>query len=171
MTIGPLEGLASLSNDFGVGDQVRQFFAEQAEAQSLSTELQATLGLAAYQRRDYQAARDHFEQVLRQDPTFAGVANNLAWLLSQTDPVDLERALTMANRAVEADPSNAIFRETRGQILVQLQQWEQAVSDLEFALNGSPDPHEIHLALASAYERLSQPALAQAHRQAAAVAP
>ena len=62
-------------------------------------------------------------------------------------------------------PEEFRFRETRGQILVALGRWRDAVDDLEFALNGMPDAAPVHMALATAYERLGESELARVHRE------
>ena len=61
-------------------------------------------------------------------------------------------------------PENAHYRETRGQILIKLQRWSDAVRDLELALNGMPESQPIHRSLAEAYEQLGDATLAAAHR-------
>ena len=64
-------------------------------------------------------------------------------------------------------PSNPHYRETRGQILIQLERWGDAASELEIALNGMPDNKPIHQSLALAYEKLGRSEAARMHRQLA----
>ena len=64
-------------------------------------------------------------------------------------------------------PSNPHYRETRGQILLQLEHWRDAATELEIALNGMPDSKPIHQSLAIAYEKLGRSEAARMHRQLA----
>jgi tetratricopeptide (TPR) repeat protein len=114
---------------------------------------------------NYIQARDDYERILDNDETNLKVANNLAWIYGHVDPVDLDKALSLANQAVGYAPDNASLRETRAQILVKQEKWREAAQDLEFALNGLPDYFPIHDALADCYEHLGQAELASAHRE------
>ena len=66
------------------------------------------------------------------------VANNLAWVLAFSPPVDLPRALELANAAVNKVPNEPRFRGTRGQILARMEKWKEALPDLEEALKIFP---------------------------------
>jgi tetratricopeptide (TPR) repeat protein len=147
------------------------FFQERAKAAPLSVDVETTLGVQAYQRKDYAASRAHFERVMQLDKKNAGAANNLAWLLSETEPVDLERAYLFANVAVQSAPDRAIYRDTRGQILTKLGRWQEAASDLEYAVNGMTVTAQTHRSLATVYERLGNNELAAAHRRSATTQP
>ena len=131
------------------------------------TALVAAVGTAAALEGDVRLARTLLERVVAADADHAVAWNNLAWALSQDPDKDLDRALAAVNRALELAPDEFRFRETRGQILVGLGRWQEAVDDLEFALNGMPDVPAIHVALATAYENLGQAELAEIHRQQA----
>ena len=90
--------------------------------------------------------------------------NNYAWVLANSEPQDLEKSLAIANKALELSPDEYRFRETRGQILVQLGRWHKAIADLEYALNGMPEFEPVHTSLALAYENIGKAELARAHR-------
>ena len=53
------------------------------------------LGMDAWQRRDFDAARVHWETAPRLAPQLNVAANNLAWLLAHEEPRDLTRALAL----------------------------------------------------------------------------
>lgn len=114
------------------------------------------------------AARSHFEDAHRLDPENAQTANNLAWLLANSEPYELARALQLAADAVTAFPAQANFRETRGQILAKLGRYKEAVTDLELALSALSQMPSIHAALAKAYEALGDTELAARHRELSA---
>jgi tetratricopeptide (TPR) repeat protein len=112
---------------------------------------------------------DQAEVILKRsrdlDPNNPVAWNNLACVYSQRPKPDLQQALIAANKALELAPDEYRFRETRGQIMVKLKRWKEAVDDLEFAVNGIPDAPQVHSSLAAAYEALGQPQLARAHRR------
>ena len=157
--------LALMVDDPRFAKQVIEFFA--SRQREVPTSVLINLGVAAYQQEDFAAARSHFEAVVRQKPDSAGIANNLAWLLAETEPVDLQRAFALAEQATRLEPDNPLYRDTRGQILVKLKRWSEAVTDLEYAANGVARSAETHSALAKAYEQLGDEKLAAAHRDLA----
>jgi tetratricopeptide (TPR) repeat protein len=146
---------------------VSEMFTILADSDTTPTPLLACLGALAAIDGDLPLARRLLERVVAADPEHAVAWNNLAWALSKEPGQDLDRALAAVNEALERRPEEFRFRETRGQILVALGRWDEAVGDLEFALNGMPDAADVHGALATAYERLGQTDLATIHRQQA----
>ncbi len=89
--------------------------------------------------------------------------NNLAYLLSNHEPRDLNQALQTVNRAIQLQPENPHYLETRGQIYIEMERWQEAVTDLEVALNGLPGKREIHASLAKAYQQLGDDGTARMH--------
>ncbi len=61
-------------------------------------------------------------------------------------------------------PDHPYFRDTRGQILVKLGRYQDAIPDLEVALQAPELAKDVHRALALAYEGLGLKDLAEAHR-------
>jgi predicted Zn-dependent protease len=157
-----LERFASLVNDDRVGQKVRMFL--ETRSAELPANVHAALGVAACARGDFVGARPHFAKVIDAHPDVPEAYNNLAWVLINAEPIDAEQALVLATRAVELSPDSAAFRETRGQVLVKLERWQEAVVDLERALNGLPSEAGIHDSLAKAYEALGKLEQAQQHR-------
>ncbi|MBA3311889.1 MAG: tetratricopeptide repeat protein [Planctomycetaceae bacterium] len=128
------------------------------------------LGLKSWRGADLDKAQWHFERAYELDPTLAGVANNLAWVLSHQKNADLERALEIIDPIVERFPDVAHFRDTRGEIYLRMNRWNDALQDLERALPSLRENPRIHESLASVYEGLDQPEMAKRHRQEAAKA-
>jgi Flp pilus assembly protein TadD len=125
------------------------------------------IGTVAALSGDVPTARELLGRAVAGDPRRSAMWNNFAWSLSHGAEPDMARALDAANRALEMAPKEFRYRETRGQIYLALGRWNEAVSDLEFALNGMPDSAAIHRGLATAYQQLGQPELAAIHRQQA----
>jgi tetratricopeptide (TPR) repeat protein len=122
------------------------------------------LGLDANIRGKDDEARAHWEQAFRLDPDMAVVANNLAWVLAHANKPDLNRALELANRAIERQPSAKHFHATRGVVLMKLGRWAEALTDLEKELVNFPDHKDLHLALAQVYDHLGAAEVARQHR-------
>lgn len=93
--------------------------------------------------------------------------NNYAWTLLQEPAPDPEVALEAINRALELRPGDHRFRETRGQVRIALEQWDEAAADLEYALNGLPEAADAHRSLAKAYAAMGKTKLADLHRRQA----
>lgn len=105
----------------------------------------------------------HLEKSIAMNGESSFAWNNLAWLLTNDEFRDIDRALDAANRAIALNPDPRFF-ETRGQIHIQLANWYAAVADLERALNGGvPDMNAVHRSLAQAFKELGDEERAAAH--------
>jgi tetratricopeptide (TPR) repeat protein len=127
--------------------------------------LSEAIGTAAALEGDWGTSQTCLQHAVEQEPNSAVAWNNLACVLYQGKNAPLDQALAAVNKAIELNPNEYRFRETRGQIHALLSQWQAAVTDLEFALNGMPGAPAIHKSLAAAYEALGNKELAAAHRQ------
>lgn len=125
------------------------------------------LSVDALHRNQQADARFHLERAHEIDPRLAVVANNLAWTLCQPPNPDLDRALRLAILAVEQEPNNPAFRDTRGNVYLKLGREREAIADLEAALARTPESPPLHLALAQAYDKLGNASLAAEHRRLA----
>ncbi|MCR9200665.1 MAG: hypothetical protein NXI04_18670 [Planctomycetaceae bacterium] len=127
------------------------------------------IGNLCWLEGDHDQARIHFDISMSQRTDVPIMLNNMAWMLAhdESDP-DLERALGMVTSALEADPENARFLDTRGTILVKLERWRLALNDLEKALKGVPNKAAVHRNLATVYENLGMQGIADQHRSLAA---
>jgi tetratricopeptide (TPR) repeat protein len=123
-----------------------------------------TLGNDAWILGRKAESREHFENGHRADPKSPQLANNLAWCLIHTTPEDPKRALTLVNQAISVVPTDPRIRGTRGEVLHRLGRLEEAVQDLEFALEGGDATPQVHAALADCYARLGKPEKAARHR-------
>lgn len=92
-------------------------------------------------------ARAAYEQLARDDPADAVALNNLSWLVVKDDP---RRSLSLAQRAVKADPSSANYLDTLGTMQMSQRDNRGAVLSLRKAHDLQPDNPSIayHLALA-----------------------
>jgi Flp pilus assembly protein TadD len=125
------------------------------------------LGTLASNRGENETAIFHLEQAYRLKPNMLVVLNNLAWTLAKNAPPQLDRALKLANAAVELSPDDPHVRDTRGRILAALGQYKEALVDLEIALPAMREDPEIHHVLADLYEDLGDEELQQTHQRLA----
>lgn len=142
----------------------------ESEAPSL---IHFMLGTRFASDQELEKAMFHFNKALEQNPRMSPVLNNMAWVLinipdEEQAEARREQALVLINQAIEIDPGQLTYFDTRAQIYVQNGDMEQAVRDFEKAapeLAGRSDRY--HDDLAKCYVALAQPELADAHRRKA----
>ena len=140
-------------------------FEQLEKSDDLAASLAETLGTAAAVDGEWDKAQVYLEKAVNKDGTNAVAWNNLACALLQKQNAPLDKALAAANKALELKPDDFRFRETRGEIFLRLSRWQEAVDDLEYALNGLPNTPVIHRSLAKAYDALGNKELAAVHLQ------
>jgi tetratricopeptide (TPR) repeat protein len=114
------------------------------------------LGLRADQKGDLESALKHYSLAYDLAPDMIALANNLALTLAFGPRPDPERALRLMDPLVREQPKEGQLRDSRGQILLQLRRYKEAVADLEFALPllAPAQRPSTYAALAVAYEGL-----------------
>jgi tetratricopeptide (TPR) repeat protein len=168
---GLIQQLAALSNLTGPEAERARAWVKTILAEGLDPGLvHFYLGAAALQQGDRPQAFEHFRRAYKAQPNMPSVANNMALALALQEPPDLDRALGIAQSLVEKQPEVPTFRETRGQILVRLGRFQEALQDLAYALPAIEQRTPTHLALALCYRKLGMADLAQEHERAAAAA-
>lgn len=125
------------------------------------------LGSAYAGQGDWAKAKSLLERSAELRDDWGTTLNNLAHVLMEVEPRELERARELAGKAVALKPDDPRYRMTRAQVHLELEQWEKAIPDLEMALNGLGDRPDIHQRLADAYRKLGNDRLAEIHRRAA----
>ncbi|RQW05385.1 tetratricopeptide repeat protein [candidate division KSB1 bacterium] len=123
---------------------------------------QVALSLAgAYDElKQYDHAEKLYTQLLKANPDSPIILNNYAYHLS-VQAKELEMALELSKRAVEAEPENAPYLDTLGWIYYQMGDYQQAKYYIEKALEKSPDTAEVIEHLGDVYEKLGDQALAE----------
>jgi tetratricopeptide (TPR) repeat protein len=96
-------------------------------------------GTSAWAAGDKAEARRLLEQAYKVDPTLVDLPNNLAWVLSHSEPEDLPRALTLVDEALRESPDHPNYRGTRGHLMARMKRWTEAKTDLEQALKFRED--------------------------------
>jgi tetratricopeptide (TPR) repeat protein len=125
------------------------------------------LGIDAWQQDKPTEARHHWEKAFKLSDGAPIVANNLAWLLAFSPPVDLPRALDLINQAIKAAPDEPRFRGTRGHILLKLGRHKEALEDLEKSIKAYPKDVKLFRALSEACTKLDLPIKAEQYKKRA----
>ena len=110
-------------------------------------------------------ALGHLQIAHQLNPQMAVIANNLAWQIAFSPQGDLEKALTLCEQALAQAPEYPEIRETRGQILVMLGRWAEAVADLESVIGNFSSNVQTRSALIAAYQGLGMQDMAEKHSQ------
>lgn len=101
--------------------------------------LHAGLGLAHQRLGDTEEAKIAFETALRLDARQPAVLSNYAYLLAQ-QPGDLDRALSLARRAVEIEKENTQYLDVLGFIYFKRGNYNAAQTTFERAISaGEPE--------------------------------
>jgi len=159
-----IKKLVDLSRRQGKPGETAQRSLEKILAEGKSSAvIHLALGLDAWQDGQTELARKHFTISFESAPQMPDVANNMALILAVGDQPDLPRALAIIQSVLEKFPDQPNFRDTRGQILVKLGRWQEAIIDLESALPKLSATRSTHEALAEAYKALGSLPLAAEH--------
>ncbi|MCY3005131.1 MAG: tetratricopeptide repeat protein [Planctomycetota bacterium] len=113
-------------------------------------------------------AKQKLHEAIKAFPDHGPSLNNLAWLLANEEPRDLDQAKELAQRAVASDPQMGNFHDTLGTIFLELKDWRSAIQELELALAQTPvnARSKIHAKLAISYEAIGETSLAAMHKDA-----
>jgi tetratricopeptide (TPR) repeat protein len=108
----------------------------------------------------------NMQQGLAINPQLSVLANNLAFLISEQEGGDLDGALQLANQAIDTDPQQPDYLDTRAGILVRQGKLAAAAVDYQRALELAKDPKPYQEKLAELYEKLGDSELAAQYREA-----
>lgn len=140
---------------------------QSAEARDMLREARLVLSNLAVIAGRRAEAEDWLEQLLDEFPDDISALNDLGYLWAERG-VHLGRALPMIQRAVEAEPRNAAYRDSLGWVYYQLGRHGEAVVELEKAVAGEKPDGVILDHLGDALLKVGQPDKARAAWQRAA---
>lgn len=106
---------------------------------------------------------------IQENPKDEEALLELAELFSRTE--NWEKSLYFWTKALELNPDNLGGHYHRAYTLVELQRYDEAISDYEFILKAKPDAYQAHYYLGVIYKHgLNKPDLAKKHLQQALAA-
>jgi tetratricopeptide (TPR) repeat protein len=135
-----------------------------------SAPIHFAVGIAFWEEKKVEQARLHWERAYKLSPDTPVLANNLAFLLYQTDPSQYQRALDLINVALSKMPKEPVFLDTRGRILFKMGKYPEALHDLLIALprtRNTPNEEPMHRLMAEVYEKNNNPDMAREHTKRA----
>lgn len=143
-------------------DLIKQYDSDHssAEVRQLMREARLVLSNLSVSANRIPQAQEWLEQVLDEFPDDVSAMNDLGYLWVERNQ-HLERAMRMIQKAIDAEPKNAAYRDSLGWALYRLGRYEEAVRELEKATGGDPDP-VIFEHLGDACAKAKQPDKAQA---------
>lgn len=156
--------------EFSTDDEERRAHVERVlgEGGIATSFLHYYLGVQDWKQGNREAARSHFELASSMNPGFSVITNNLAMAIASvsSDKDELEKALSMMDGLVKAEPENPFYLDTRGHVNAKLGRFKEAVGDLERSLPKTTNQDSTHAKLADLYQHLGMPDLAAQHRNA-----
>ena len=93
------------------------------------------------------------------------VLNNLAVALVRDNPENAERALEIANSALEILKGHRDVLSTRAEVFIALERWDEALRDLEVSLSKGANSRDVRLLLSQVYDALGETTLAEENRR------
>ncbi len=143
-------------------EMIRQYRLTEASEQ----EMLNRLGTQALVVGDYQKARTCLEQANQLSRGGNPMTlNNLAIAVARGESRDLTAALELANQALLQLPGHPDVLSTRGEILLELGRWPEAIQDLEQAVSMRRDSREVHELLLRAYTATNATEKVEAHQR------
>jgi tetratricopeptide (TPR) repeat protein len=125
-------------------------------------------GTAALLRDDLDSATTSLQLAAEHMPHSAAILNNLAVALTARDDSKLEQALKISESAIRySDRPTPYYYETRGQILLRLGRYFDAIPDFERALRIPALAPAAHESLAECYRQVGDGELSRLHSQEA----
>lgn len=123
------------------------------------------MGLRALNRGDSLEGQRHWQIASRQSPYAQHMINMLIGYSHKNAPEEFSNLGDIASVAIESFPSHFPLYYTRGTIYLEDGQFDEALKDLETAVQRFPDEMNIHETLVTAYEKNKQPSKAEQHRE------
>ncbi len=130
-----------------------------------STITHMLLANAAVREGKFEQGRQHLATAYGLAPYATVVLNNYAMILTMVDPPELNKARELIDEAVKRDPTNAETLDSRGRILLMLNDVSNAIASFEKALAIAPERLDTRRVLVDAYDKNGLPEMAEAQRQ------
>lgn len=127
-----------INKDYRKSVQILDQGKRYATEPGLLTIFYGQMGDAYNSMKQYDKSYDAYDQALKANPDNDHVLNNYSYFLSLRKE-QLEKALTMSTRLIEAHPENPTYLDTHGWVLYTLGKFEEALVYLRKAANMQED--------------------------------
>ncbi|MBO0910568.1 MAG: tetratricopeptide repeat protein [Acidobacteria bacterium] len=159
--------LGQVQTAMGNVDQALATWSEGARDNPKAAAFYVMSGGVYERKHDLEKAKSSYETALELKPNDPGIANNLAYVLLETNG-DLDRALQLAQSARRSLPESPEVADTLGWALYQKGVYESAIGMFEDAIkltvkNRRTENPTYHYHLGLAYEKAEKPELARQH--------
>ncbi|MGE5584625.1 MAG: tetratricopeptide repeat protein [Bacillota bacterium] len=128
-------------------DQAIQAYERVLELDPENTEARCDLGLCYWLAGKTDSAVEELERVLKAKPGYLPACNNLGFILAETKR-DLERAVTLLEKAVDGEPANPVYMDSLGWAYFKQGRLDEAERTIKRALLFPSDFPEKTLATA-----------------------
>jgi tetratricopeptide (TPR) repeat protein len=124
------------------------------------------LGIIYDMQKRFDLAKKHYNAALDINPNFYPAANNLAYLIAEKGG-NLNKALSLAQKAKEMLPDDPNVMDTLGLVYYKKGLYDSAVDELEDSVKKNPDNALVHFHLGLAYYKRGDKALAKTELETA----
>jgi tetratricopeptide (TPR) repeat protein len=124
------------------------------------------LGIIYDMQKRFDLAKKHYNAALDINPDFYPAANNLAYLLAERGG-NLNKALSLAQRAKEMQPDDPNVMDTLGLVYYKKGLYDSAVDELADSVKENPDNAVVHFHLGLAYYKRGDKDLAKTELETA----
>ena len=143
-------------NRLGNSDEALIYLKKTLNIDPDNAQIWGTIGMIYDNMGEFEKCDEAYEKAMSLDSTDALVLNNYAYSLSERG-IQLDRALRMVNDALEADPNNASYLDTKGWIYFQRGDYENAEKFIRLSLDQNGDSAEVWEHLGDVYFNKADP--------------
>ncbi len=136
-------------------DEAEQLLLDMAELDTTSVEPWVNLGHLHHEAGDWEAGAKAYEKGLEIDPDDALLNNNYAYLLAEWGR-EYEKALDHVELALEQEPNNASYLDTKGWLMYRMGRYEQALEYIQRANEQADTSAEILDHLGDVYAAMGE---------------
>ncbi len=105
-----------------------------------------------YAFENFKEAIKNWELALIKDPSNIGTMNNLALVLARTSETNIDRSLSILNKALSLSPTNAELLDSLGDVYLIANKPKEAINKYELAIRNDPRRIETQKKLLHAYQ-------------------
>jgi tetratricopeptide (TPR) repeat protein len=133
--------------------KLMEILKQQIEAGITSVSAHVLLAEGYFAVGNMKEAMKNWELALAKDPNNIGAMNNLALVLARTSDANVDRSLSLLNKALSLSPGNAEILDSLGDVLMIANRPRDAINKYELSIRNDATRNETRKKLLGAYER------------------